>query len=133
VRGRTGGATTREPSLMPRQVNTPGWVVVPGWQGPAVVRRQAAATELSMASRHRCPRGREGARPGPGLTRAESGNPARVRISGAGMRRRCGRPTVRGAEVPGGIGVPRKRMPGSRKAAGKQWPQGRDLPRVAAA
>src|SRR5258708_38912305 len=36
---------------------------------------------------------------------------------GAGMRRRCGRPTVRGAEVPGGIGVPRKRMPGSRKAA----------------
>ena len=54
-------------------------------------------------------------------------------LPGAGMRGRCGRPTVMGAEVPGGIGVPRKRMPGSRKTAGKQWPQGRDLPRVAAA
>jgi hypothetical protein len=39
------------------------------------------------------------------------------------MRRRCGRPAVRGAESPGGIGVPKKRMPGSRKAAGKQGPQ----------
>jgi hypothetical protein len=99
--------------LMPRYANIPGWVVVPGWQGPAVERRQAAVTDFSMASRHRCPRGIEGARPGPGLTRAESGNLVRVRISGAGMRRRCGRPTVRGAEFPGGIGVPRKRMPGS--------------------
>ena len=35
----------------------------------------------------------------------------RVRISGAGMRRRCGKPTERGAEFPGQDGVPRKRMP----------------------
>ena len=36
-----------------------------------------------------------------------------------------------GAEVPGGIGVPKKRMPGSRKAAEKRGPYHRDLPRVA--
>jgi hypothetical protein len=41
------GATTREPLLMPRYTHIPGWVVVPGWQGPAVVRRQAAARDYS--------------------------------------------------------------------------------------
>ena len=74
--GKDRWATIREPLLMPRHVNTPGWAVSPGWQGPAPERRQAAATELSMASEHRCPRGIEGARPGPGLTRAERVNPA---------------------------------------------------------
>src|SRR5216683_808407 len=59
-----------------------------------------------MASGHRCPRGREGARPGPGLMRAERGNPVRVRRAGAGMRRQGGRPTVRGAEFPGRTGCP---------------------------
>ena len=43
-----------------------------------------------------------------------------VRISGAGMRRRCGKPTVRGAEFPWRGRVPRKQMPGGRKAAGKR-------------
>jgi hypothetical protein len=43
-----------------------------------------------------------------------------VRIPGAGMRRRCGKPTVRGAELPWRDRVPRKRMPGGRKAAGKR-------------
>jgi hypothetical protein len=33
------------PLLMPRQVHIPGWVVSPGWQGPAVERRQAAAAD----------------------------------------------------------------------------------------
>ncbi len=56
--------------------------------------------------RNRCPRGREGARPGPGLMRAERGNPVRVRRAGAGMRRQGGRPTVRGAEFPGRTGCP---------------------------
>jgi hypothetical protein len=54
-----------------------------------------------------------------------------VRIPGAGMRRRCGRPTVRGAELPWRDRVPIKRMPGGRKAAGKRGLQGRDLPRMA--
>jgi hypothetical protein len=61
---------------MPRHPRIPGWVVLPGWQGPAVERRQAAATDLTMAGEHRCPRGTEGARPGPGLMRAERGKPA---------------------------------------------------------
>ena len=70
------GATIGKPLLMPRDIDIPGWVVVPGWQEPAVERRQAAATDNSMASGHRCSRGKEGARPGPGLTRAERVNPA---------------------------------------------------------
>jgi hypothetical protein len=43
-----------------------------------------------------------------------------VRIPGAGMRRRCGKPTVRGAEFPWRDRVPIKRTPGGRKAAGKR-------------
>jgi hypothetical protein len=43
-----------------------------------------------------------------------------VRIAGAGMRRRCGKPIVRGAESPWRDRVTEKRMPGGRKAAGKQ-------------
>jgi hypothetical protein len=79
--------------LMPRDVNALGWVAVPGWQGPAAERRQAAAADYPTAGEHRCPRGKEGARPGPGLMRAERGNLARVRRAGAGMRRRAvGRP-----------------------------------------
>jgi hypothetical protein len=104
---------------MPRHSHIPGWVVLPGWQGPAVERRQAAATDLAMAGEHRCPRGTEGARPSPGLTRAERGNPVRVRRAGAGMRRRGGRPTVRGAEFPAGTGCSRSEcwwLKGSRKA-----------------
>jgi hypothetical protein len=111
--------TAREPLLMPRHSRIPGWVVLLGWQGPAVERRQAAATDLAMAGEHRCPRGTEGARSGLGLMRAERGNLVRVRRAGAGMRRRGGRPTVRGAEVPGGTGCPRsegRRPKGSRKA-----------------
>ena len=68
------GATIGKPLLMPRDIGIPGWVAVPGWQEPAVERRQAAATGNSMASGHRRSRGKEGARPGPGLTRAERGN-----------------------------------------------------------
>jgi hypothetical protein len=70
------GATIRKPLLMPRDTDIPGWVAVPGWQGPAAERRRAAATDNSMASGHRRSRGKEGARPGLGLMRAERGNPA---------------------------------------------------------
>jgi hypothetical protein len=70
------GATIRKPLLMPRELDIPGWVVLPGWQGLAVERRQAAAADALTADEHRCPRGREGARPGLGLTRAERVNPA---------------------------------------------------------
>jgi hypothetical protein len=70
--------------LMPRNRNIPGWVVGPGCQGSAVERRQAAATDYSMASEHRHPRGKESARPGLGLTRVERVNPARVRCGYAG-------------------------------------------------
>jgi hypothetical protein len=118
--GKDRRATIREPLLMPRHSHAPGWVVVPGWQGPAAERRQAVATDPTMAAEYRCPRGIEGARPGPGLMRAERGNPAGVRCAGAGMRRQGGRPTVRGAEVPGGTGCPGsecRRLKGSRKAA----------------
>ena len=113
-------ATTRKLLLMPRHVRTPGWVASPGWQGPAAERRQAAAADAPTAGEHRCPRGRESARPGLGLTRAERVNLVRVRRAGAGMRRRGGRPTVRGAEVPGGTGCPGsecRRLKGSRKAS----------------
>ena len=114
------GATTRKLLLMPRHVHTPGWVVLPGWQGPAAERRQAAAADRSTASEHRCPRGIEGARPGPGLMRAERGNLARVRPAGTGRCRPAGRPIVRGAEAPGGTGCPGsecRRPKGSRKAS----------------
>jgi hypothetical protein len=119
VRGKTGWATTRKPLLMPRYLHIPDWVVVPGCQGPAAERRQATAADSSTAGEHRCPRGIEGARPGLGLMRAERVNLVRVRRAGAGMRRQGGRPTVRGAEVPGGTGCPKsegRRLKGSRKA-----------------
>ena len=122
-------ATTRKLSQMPRHAHIPGWAVVPGCYGPAVERRQAAATDRTMASGHRCPRGTESARPGPGLTRAERVNLARVRCAGAGMRRQGGRPTVMGAEARWRDRVTEKRMPVVRKAAGKRVPQGRVLSR----
>jgi hypothetical protein len=33
--------------LMPRHVSIPGWAVFPGWQGPAVERRQATAVHIA--------------------------------------------------------------------------------------
>jgi hypothetical protein len=83
--------------------------------GAAVVKRQAATTEISMVDEHRCLRGRESARPGPGLTRAERVNPARVRGTCAGMRRWCGRPTVRGAELRWQDRVSKKRTPAAER------------------
>jgi len=80
-----------------------------------------------MASEHRRPRGRESAQPGPGLTRAERVNPARVRSTRAGRRGACGRPTARGAESRlAGQGV-QEANAGSRKAAGNRRPHYREL------
>jgi hypothetical protein len=65
-----------------------------------------------MASEHRCPRGKESAQPGPGLTRGERVNPARVRAAGARVcvpeavgRQQWGRNSVWWDRVP------KKRMP----------------------
>jgi hypothetical protein len=79
-----------------------------GEEGLAVVKRQAAAEDRLWLCRHRCPRGTEDARSQLCLMRAERGNPARVRHLG---RPGGGRPTVRGAEFPGGNRMPKKRMP----------------------
>ena len=98
--------------LMPRDIDIPGWMAVPGWQEPAVERRQAAATDNSMASGHRRSRGKEGARPGPGLTRVERGKPASGSTPGARVGV-CGggRPRVIGAGISRRDRVPKKRMP----------------------
>jgi hypothetical protein len=56
-------AAIRKSLLMPRHIDIPGWAAVPGWQEPAVERRQAAATDDLMASGHRRSRGKEGVRP----------------------------------------------------------------------
>jgi hypothetical protein len=96
-------------------------------EGLADVRRPAAATDETMASEHRCPRGRESAQPGPCLMRAERVNPARVRSTFAGMRGACGRPTVMGAESRlAGQGV-QEANAGSRKAAENRGPHHRGL------
>jgi hypothetical protein len=84
--------------MMPRQKDIPGWEAAPGWQGPAVERRQATVTDHPMTGEHRRPRGTGSAQPGPGLMRVERGKPARVRSTCAGMRGVGGRPTARGAE-----------------------------------
>jgi hypothetical protein len=55
--------------------------VVPGWQGPVVERRQAAATDPTMASGHRRPRGIEGARESRG---DREQRPSIFQIGGAG-------------------------------------------------
>jgi hypothetical protein len=68
-----------------------------------------------MASGHRCSRGTEGARPGPGLMRAERVNPAMGPWRWRGYAWRCGRPTVRGAEFPWRDRVLIKRMPAAEK------------------
>ena len=111
--------TTREPLLMPRHTNIPGWVVPPGWQGPAAVRRRAAVVEWPWPVSTAVP-GVEKASGPVGLMRVKRGNLVRVRRAGAGMRRLGGRPIVRGAEVPGGTGCPGsecRRLKGSRKAS----------------
>jgi hypothetical protein len=113
--------------MMPRQRDIPGWDVVPGWQGPAVERRQATVTDHLMTGEHRRPRGIDSARPGSGLTRVERGKPARVRSTCAGMRGGCGRPTVRGAESRlVGKGA-QEANAGGGNAAGNRRPQGREL------
>jgi hypothetical protein len=113
--------------MMPRQRDIPGWEVVPGWQGPAVVRRQATVTDHQVAGEHRRPRGIDSARPGLGLTRVERGKPARVRSTCAGMRGVWGRPTVRGAEFRlVGKGA-QEANAGGGNAAGTRGPQHRGL------
>ena len=115
-------ATVRELLLMPRDTDIPGWDVALGWQGSAVVRRQAAVTDNSMASEHRHPRGKESARPGPGLTRVERGKPASGSTPGAQVGV-CGggRPRVIGAEFPAGQGA-QEANAGGRKTTGNQRP-----------
>ena len=56
---------------------------MPGWQGLAVARRQAADGHCSWPCRHRRPRGIADARSQPGLTRAERGNLPVLAIGGA--------------------------------------------------
>src|SRR5216684_3440684 len=100
-------ATTRKLLLMPRQVHAPGWVVSPGWQGPAVERRQAAAVDGAWPVSTAVP----GVQRAPGpvwVSRVRNVETLLwVCIPGAGMRRRCGKPTVRGAEFPGRTGCPK--------------------------
>jgi hypothetical protein len=80
-----------------------------------------------MAEEHRRPRGRESARPGSGLMRAEHVNPARVRVRCAGMRGWGGRPTAMGAESRlAGQGA-QEANAGGGNAAGNRRPQHRDL------
>src|SRR5258708_33219277 len=86
--------------------------------------RQAGGRENTGRCGHRRPRGKEGTLSQPGLTRAEHGNLVRVRAAGWGR----GRPTVRGAEFPGGKGCPRskRRRP---KVSGKARQRARLLRR----
>jgi hypothetical protein len=125
-------ATIRELLLMPRQVHAPGWVVSPGCQGPAAERRQAAAADGAWPVSTVVP----GVERAPGPVRVSCvrnvGTLLWVRIPGAGMRRRCGKPTVRGAEFPGRKGCSRsgcRQLKGSRKsgAAGPGTPPGWSL------
>ena len=69
--------------------------------------RQAAAKDSAWPCGYRCPRGTEGARLQSGLMRAICGNPVRVRPAFGWS----GKPTVRGAQFPGGNRMPKKRMP----------------------
>ena len=41
------GATTREPLMMPRHTDIPGWVAFPGWQGLAAGKRRAMVADQS--------------------------------------------------------------------------------------
>ena len=125
-------ATTRKLLLMPRQVHTPGWVVSPGWQGPAVERRQAAAADGAWPVSTAVPGVQRASGP-VWVSRVRNVETLLwVRISGAGMRRRCGKPTVRGAEFPGRTGCSKsecRQLKGSRKsgAAGSGTPPGWSL------
>jgi hypothetical protein len=87
-------------------------------KGRAAVMRQAAVVEHSRPCGHRRPRGIEDALPQPHLTRAEHGNPVRVRCGSAG------KPTVRRAEFRGGNRMPKKRRP----AAERQQETGTERP-----
>jgi hypothetical protein len=87
----------------------PGLGGFPGWQGPAVERRQATAVHAARPVGTVVP----GVERAPGPVRVSCVRNVEtllwVRISGAGMRRRCGKPTVRGAEFPGRTGCPGSR------------------------
>jgi hypothetical protein len=80
-----------------------------GDKGRAAVMRQAAVVEHTRPCGHRRSRGIEDALPQPHLTRAEHGNPVRVRCASAG------KPTVRRAEFRGGNRMPKKRRPAAER------------------
>jgi hypothetical protein len=94
-----------------------------GDKGHAAVMRQAAVVEHTRPCGHRRPRGIEDALPRPHLTRAEHGNPVKVRCASAG------KPTVRRAEFRGGNRMPKKRRP----AAERQQETGTERPLLQAA
>ena len=76
--------------------------------------RQAAAVEHLRPCGHRRPRGIEDTRPQPYLTRAEHGNPVRVRCPSAG------KPTVRESRIPWREQDAQEAKAGGRKAAGNR-------------
>ena len=80
-------ATIRKPLLMPRDIDIPGWMAVPGWQEPAAERRQAAAAHASRPVGTVVP----GVERAPGPVRVSCVRNVEtllwVRITGAGMRR----------------------------------------------
>src|SRR5271157_239838 len=48
--GKAGRVNDLESLLMPRQSDIPGRCAVPGWQEPAVARRQTAAADVPMVA-----------------------------------------------------------------------------------
>jgi hypothetical protein len=102
-KGKAGRVNASELSLMPRHRNPRGWDVAPR-AGLAAEMRQRRPVTRSRSCEHR----------GPGVQRAPS--PVGSRPCGtwkppSGSGRRSGKPTVRKAQLPGGTGWSKKRMP----------------------
>ena len=75
-------------------------------KGLAAVERQVPVKETTWPGEHHCPRGRGGTHPGHSSRVRNAVTP-----SGSGREGVSGKPTVRGAQLPGGNRMTEKRMP----------------------
>jgi hypothetical protein len=115
--GKAGRVNDPESLLMPRQSDIPGRCAVPGWQGPAAVRRQTATADVPMVAGNTvAPEVKR--TPGPAVSHAcRTWKPRQGPAVPPGRRRSADR---KGSPVPWREQDAQEANAGGRKAAGKR-------------
>jgi hypothetical protein len=115
--GKAGRVNDPESLLMPRQSDIPGRLAVPGWQGPAVARRQTATADALMVAGTPSPPGVKRT-PGPAASHARgTWKPRQGPVAPPGRGRQADRKESR---IPWREQDAQKANAGGRKAAGKR-------------